>query len=72
MESDFINDYVNELKDLLSDFNKLEEKISLIYAHSFEKGMYKNCTTFEHCDHHIYTMKKLVSNLLIDIEEKEI
>lgn len=66
-----MNDYVNELKDLLSDFDKLEEKISLIHEHSFERELYKNCTTCEHCDHHIYTMKKLVSNLLNDIEEKE-
>lgn len=66
-----MNDYVNELKDLLSDFDKLEKKITLIYAHSLEKDMYKNCTTLGHCDRHISTMKELVLNLIIDIEEKE-
>ena len=66
-----MTDYVIELKDFLSYFDKLEEKISVIYAHSLEKDMYKNCTTLGHCDRHNSLMKDLVLNLIIDIEEKE-
>lgn len=66
-----MNDYVKELKDLLSDFDKLEEKITVIYTHSLIQDMFKNCTTLGHCDRHISTMKELVLNLIIDIEEKE-
>ena len=66
-----MNYYVNELKELLSDFEKLEEKITVIYTHSLIKDMFKNCTTLGHCDLHISTMKELVLNLIIDIEEKE-
>lgn len=71
MESDFVNDYVNELKHLLSDFDKLKGKITRIYTHSFEKDLYKNCTALVHCDRHLFVMRELVLNLLIDIEKKE-
>lgn len=66
-----MNDYVNELKDLVSDFDNLKGKIAHIYTHSFENDLYKNCTTLGHCDRHLFLMRELVLNLLIDIEKKE-
>ena len=47
MESDFINDYVNELKDLLSDFDKPPQFIiQANHATPCKQGVAYRCLKF--------------------------